>query len=598
MHRRSSRFPLSSVLLLIAGAWIAVPAQAATFSLTASTEEPAAHFYHVALRCTGLTDSSIDFKLPVWTPGYYRVMDYAKNVVNFKAEDDGGRELAWVKTTKNAWRVERGGASTVTIRYDVYAFTNFVAESYLDATRGYIVPAGVFMHAAGHLKDPVTLAVKMPSGWANIGTGLDPGSGPATFTAPDFDILYDCPILLGVHETGKFEVNGIRHDLAIENVPPEIDRLRMAADLKKIVEAGSRIIGDIPYTHYSFLLMGNGAGGIEHLNSQASMFNGKSLATEDGYRNWLSFISHEYFHHYNVKRIRPIALGPFDYDRENYTNMLWVSEGFTLYYEDLVLVRAGLMTREQFLARLSSHIGQYENSPGHMFQSAVEASFDTWIKAMNRGEYFENTTISYYDKGGVLGALLDLKIRHETANRKSLDDVMRALYRDYYKERNRGFTDAEFRKVCESVAGGSLAEIFEYASSVKEIDYAKYFAYVGLEVDLGTHKNSRAFLGATVRDQDGNAVIVSVRIHSPAQQAGLSAQDQIIAINGRRMAAAKEISDMIAAYKPGSKATVLFSRRGKVSETEVTLGEDAERGFKLVRNGTASALFEDWLRAQ
>ena len=313
--------------------------------------------------------------MPVWMPGYYRIMDYSKNVVNFKAADGAGRPLGWTKINKNTWRVEAAGAPQVVMSYDVYAFTRFVGDNYLDDQRGYFVGPGMYLYAPGMIGRPATVHIRLPAGWSSVANGLDPVPGqPGTFFAGDFDLLYDCPTLLGNQEHFQFEVNGIPHSIVAEDVPADLDRSKIAADLKKIVEAATAMMGEIPYKHYTFLLMGRGAGGVEHLTSAAMLFNGDSLNSGDGYRRWLSFAAHEYFHTYNVKRIRPIALGPFDYDRENFTTMLWEAEGFTSYYQDLLVERAGLTTPAQYLATLTANIAAYENSPGHLFgvRGAVE----------------------------------------------------------------------------------------------------------------------------------------------------------------------------------------------------------------------------------
>jgi predicted metalloprotease with PDZ domain len=586
------------LFLLVAGTAFSQPPEG-TMAITLSMEHPATHYYHVVFRTEGLKGDAQDFKLPAWTPGYYRIMDYSKNLVNFRASDGAGHALAWSKTAKNTWHIASHNAESITVSYDVYAFNPFVAESFLDDTRGYITPASIFLHVAGRIQHPVTLDIQPYAGWSKVSIGLDPMEGrPNTFSAPDFDLLYDCPILMGNQEVRGFEVQGVPHALVFENVP-NVDHAKITADLKRMVEAAVGIIGEIPYRHYTFLAMGVGGGGIEHLTSTAMMFNGTTLSDPAGYSRWLSFVAHEYFHTYNVKRIRPIALGPFDYDKENYTDMLWVSEGFTVYYEDLILVRAGLMTRDQYFERVQKNIQHYENSPGHLLQSAAEASFDTWIKGMNRGEYFSNTTISYYDKGAALGLLLDLKIRNETQNRRSLDDVMRALYQKYYKERKRGFTDEEFREECDSAAGVPLTEVFEYATTVADIDYRKYFAYGGLEIDVDPVAQAGAFLGADTQFQDGNLVISSVEGDSPAQRGGLMAQDQILALNGTRVNV-KSLDETLKLKKAGDKIRVLLSRRGTIRELDVVLGQKMERNFQVKAKANPSAIqaaiLEDWLR--
>lgn len=571
-----------------------------TMAFTVSMEDPHTHYYHVVLRCEGFTEKSQDFKLPAWTPGFYRIMDYAKNVLNFKAEDDAGNPLDWAKTMKNTWRVKSGREDTLIVRYDVYAFSRSVADSYLDDARAFICPTGVFMHAEGHLGQPVSVSFIPHDASHIISTGLDPVAGkPDTFTAPDFDILYDCPVLIGSQEILPFDVQGIPHKIAIENLG-DFDKERFAGDIQKVCESAIRLIGEIPFRHYTFIMMEIGGGGLEHLNSMAVFYNPSGWEDSTGYKRWLAFIAHEYYHLYNVKRIRPMALGPFDYERENYTNMLWVSEGFSVYYEYLILRRAGFLTREEFFDRIQRFISAFENRPGRLFQSASESSFDTWLKFFDRNENSANTTISYYDKGAALGLLLDLKIRHETGNRLCLDDVMRTLYFEYYKKKKRGFTDAEFRDECERAAGCPLPEIFDaYVPTVQDIDYAKYFAYAGLEIDTNYRELPGGFFGASTREQGGGLSITSVERDSPAWEGGLSARDEILSVDGKK-ATGKSLQDALGLKKPGDSLRIVVSRRGQRREIEVVLSKKTERSFQIKPmsdpNPLQLKIFDDWLR--
>jgi predicted metalloprotease with PDZ domain len=574
--------------------------QKETMAFTVSMEQPHTHYYHVVFRCEGLKGETQDFKMPVWTPGYYWIMDYAKNVLNFQAADETGSPLEWRKTSKNTWRVKSEKTGSLIVSYDVYAFNRSVADSYLDDRRAFICPAGVFMHVAGQIEHPVTVTFRPNRNLHIISTGLDPvADRPNTFFASDFDILYDCPILIGNQEILGFNIRGIPHIIAVENLGT-FDREKFIADIKRVAEGAIKIIGEIPYKHYTFIMMDRGGGGLEHLNSMAVFSNASSWDNPRGYKGWLSFIAHEFFHLYNVKRIRAVALGPFDYDKENYTNMLWVSEGFTVYYEYLILKRAGMLSLEDCLQMVQRYIAGYENRPGHLFQSAAESSFDTWMKFFSRDENSANTTISYYDKGAALGLLLDFKIRHETKNKKSLDDVMRALYAKYYKEKNRGFTDQEFRMECERAAGCSLSEIFDvYVSTTKGIDYPKYFAYAGLEIDTAPKELPGAFFGAETRGQEGSLVISRVEWDSPAQHGGLSARDEILALDGIRVTE-RTLDQVLDSKKQGDTLRVLISRRNAIQEVEVTLGKKTERSFDIrpVENPDRlqSAILEDWLK--
>jgi predicted metalloprotease with PDZ domain len=280
--------------------------------------------------------------------------------------------------------------------------------------------------------------------------------------------------------------------------------------------------------------------------------------------------------------------------------MLWVSEGISVYYQSLILVRAGFLNREEYFERVGRFIRGFEDRPGRRLQSAAEASFDTWMKFFSRDENSTNTTISYYDKGAALGLLLDLKIRHESENRMSLDDVMRALYRTYYRDEQRGFTDSEFREECERAAGCALPEIFDvYVDTTADIDYPKYFAYAGLEIDVKPKEQAGAYLGATVEEQGGRLRVASVEWDSPAQEGGLSAFDEIIALDGRR-ADARMLERTLAARRPGDSLRILVSRRGRVRELDVVLGKKSRRSFDIRPvadpDSLQSAILEDWLR--
>lgn len=568
---------------------------AVTTNFTVSMPQPANHLFHVTMRCEGLRGEFHDFNMPAWAPGYYRILDFQKNVRNFSAADGGGRALRFEKNTKNSWRVVTSGSTSVILTYDVLGTVSFPVQNFLNETRALLSPPGLFVYEPGQLGRPVTVALEPPSGWKSVATGLDRVPGrPNTFSAADFDVLFDSPILMGNQELLLFTVDGVPHDVAVENVAAAVDRPRMLADLKRMVETATRLMGEVPYTHYTFLMIGTGNGGVEHLNSASILFNGNSLGTPEGYLRWLSYVAHEYFHNFNVKRVRPIALGPFDYETENQTNMLWVSEGLSVYYQDLLLVRAGLMTRDQYLEKMAGAIARFENATGHRYQSATESSWTTWGTSGVGGD--RNTTISYYDNGGMLGAMLDLAIRTGSNNRKSLDDAMRGLYQTYYKTKKRGFSDSEFREECERAASGPLDEVFSYASTTKEADYSKYFALAGLEMKVKVEDAPGAYLGANVQTRDGKLAVTSVDAGSPAEAAGMRVEDWITQIDGAA-ASVKALSAALAAKMPGDKLKLNGSR-----DIEVTLGKNAKKSWSIVPAPGAGELqneiLKHWLRGE
>jgi len=502
-----------------------------------SMDDAVNHNFRVTMTIDGVSADTLVLKMPVWTPGYYWIQNYPKNLSRLEIRDAAGRECHFLKSSKNIWKVATGGAGSLTASWIVYGNSHSVADAFIDTTHAFIVPAALFLYPEDAIKSPSRVTLDLYPGWTTVSTGLEPVTGsdglepvttaagrekainstgnkpvtnaagnvkatttvrkpvtadsgvaPAqrleqTFSASCYDVLFDSPVLAGNQEVMTFTVNTVPHHIAVLN-PGSYDREALKRDYARVVESAVSIIGEMPYSHYTFLIMGQGMGGLEHLNSMA-VFTGREdgdiyPADRRSFRGWMEFIAHEFFHLYNIKTIRPIALGPFDYDRENYTNMLWVSEGFTVYYENIIMNRAGFMTRDEMLESLSRSISAYESIPGSRVQSATLSSFDTWINFFSFSENSQNTTISYYDKGCGLGLLLDLKIRQSSGNSKSLDDVMRTLYYDYHKKLGRGFTDGEFRAECEKAAGTDLGELFGWASSTVRPDYDRYLDYAGL----------------------------------------------------------------------------------------------------------------------
>jgi predicted metalloprotease with PDZ domain len=589
-------------------------------AFSVSMRNPSAHIFHVRMRAEGLHAPLEDFQMPQWSTGYYGILNLSRYVSNFHAADGAGHALVWDKTARNTWRVVTGNSAAILLEYDVFGATRFSASNYLGEDRAFLSPAGLFVHPAGVLDVPVMLELEVPSTWPHISTGLDPVNGkPSTFSAPNFDVLYDCPILIGAQEILRFDVRGVPHYIALENIPAAVPRPQMAADLNAIVTAATNIFGEVPYRHYTFLMMGRGGGGIEHSNSSANQFDGASLVTPEGYLRWLSFISHEYFHNFNVKRIRPLALGPFDYDQENLTDLLWVSEGLSVYYEDLLLVRAGLMTRQQYLDKLAAAIGNFENAPGRNYQSATESSLNTWNSGSGvAGD--RNTTISYYNNGAMLGAMLELNIRAASGNRHSLDDVMRGLYRKYYLAQKRGFTAAEFRAECETAAGAPLGEVFDYASTSRQVNYERQFKLAGLRLDLTSKPADGGYIGLHTSTREvppselppsgagrgavrGGApvsrlIVTDAAPGSPAANAGLETGDVVLSVDAAP-ASASVLQKTIESNPANIRLRIV--RLGQEREVTVLVAPDVKRSYRFSEQpepGIKQSILEAWLRRE
>ncbi len=443
-------------------------------TFTVAMPRPHTHLFDVDIGIKRTTAGPQEERLvmPVWTPGSYLVREFGRHVQDFAVKDAAGQPLKWEKTDKHAWRVVTNGARDWHATYRVYANELSVRTSELNSAHAFWNNANLLMYLDGFLQSPATVRVLAPDVW-KVATGLPIVPGQKnTFRAENFDLLYDSPFEVSNFKTLVFNVKGIPHRIVIDgegNYDPE----RMRRDVQKLVETQVETMGgEIPYRDYTFILhlRANAGGGLEHANSTALGYPRFAFKTERGdrttsaapnttdtpqrdYRGFLSLVSHEFFHLWNVKRIRPDALGPFDYTKENYTKLLWVAEGITDYYADLLLRRAGLITEGEFLAATARSIQNLQNTPGRQVQSVEESSFDTWIKYYRQDENSINSQISYYDKGAILGLLLDLELRKRTNGGKSLDDVMRYLYTEFFKK-NRNYGPGDFQKASELVAEG------------------------------------------------------------------------------------------------------------------------------------------------
>lgn len=486
---------------------------------TVSMPQAAKGKFHISLDAAGFNQDSVVLKMPNWMPGYYQLMNYANTVDSFVAQSINGTPLTVRKTNNNTWVILNKKNSPFRVTYQIQTKRKFVANSFIDSAHAYIVPANHFMYVASMLQLPVQVKINSADQprFKKIATGLELVKGKTNvFTAPNFDILYDCPILVGdLHELPAFKVRGVPHRFIGYNMG-SFDEVLFMNTLQKAIEQGVNIIDHIPFKEYTFIGIGPGRGGIEHLNNTTVSFSGNELKTPADINRIMNFLSHEYFHHYNVKRIRPVELGPFDYDKGSKTTQLWISEGLSVYFEYLMVKRAKIVDRTMFLNNIANNITAHENNPGKAHQSLLQASYNTWSDGpFGTSGADKNKAISYYNKGPIVGMLLDLAIRNASNNQFSLDHVMRLMYKTYYQQLQRGFTDAEFQAACEQMAGKSLANEFEYISTTKELDYQKYLGFAGLtltsaEVEKGGQKKLQYKIGVLPSlNQDQLAILNS-----------------------------------------------------------------------------------------
>jgi predicted metalloprotease with PDZ domain len=595
------RFLLVVCTLVVTGIFPAVFAQQVRYTLGMS--KPETHYFEVEMELSDFKSSTIDLKMPVWAPGSYLVREFASKVNLVRAKDAKGNALEVNKVDKNTWRIQTNKATKVVVNYEVYAFELTVRTSFLDLTHGYVNGTSVFMYVDQFKHLPGKLTVIPHSTFKKVATSLSreteglAADNAHFFAFTDYDELADCPLEIGNHLEFTFTASGIPHHVAMYG-EGNFDVEKLKYDMAKIVESCTNVFGQNPNKAYWFIIHNttSGGGGLEHTTSTTLNVN-RWTYVGSNYLSFLSLVAHEYFHLWNVKRIRPIELGPFDYDKENYTSMLWVMEGFTSYYDELILRRAGYYSEDEYLNTLFSTINSVENQPGTRVQPVAHSSFDAWIKAYRPNENSFNSTISYYSKGQVLAALFDAMIVANSNGKKSLDDLMRRLYDEYFVRLKRGFTESEFKKELETITGSKLDDFYtNYINGTEVIDYDGIFSTVGLNVrNTG---RPEAFFGASVSEEQGKLLVKRVVTGSAAEVSGLSVNDEIVAFNGYRVGQ-NRFNDYLSGLVKGEKFTLLVARDEILREIKAVMGEQTKSVYRpvLSDNGKLSALRKFWLRA-
>jgi predicted metalloprotease with PDZ domain len=570
---------------------------------TIAMPAPHSHLFHVTVEVDAIAGPTLELVLPAWTPGSYMVREYARHVQAFSARAEGAGELAWRKTAKDAWQVETGGARRVSASYQVYANELTVRTSHLDGSHGYFNGASVFMYAPGRADEPLRLEVEAPQGWL-VTTGLEPapGGAGASFLAENYDQLVDSPVECGTHRLLRFAVDGIPHQIAIWGRGNE-DEARLLADTRRIVEAQRAFFGGLPYSHYTFILHltdGRG-GGLEHCNSVTNLVDRWTFRPERSYERYLSLTSHELFHVWNVKRLRPAPLGPFDYRRENYSRLLWLMEGGTSYYDDLLLARAGLLKPERYLEKLAGKIVALQGQPGRLLQSVEQSSFDAWIKLYRPDENSANSSISYYLKGSLVCMLLDMEIRRQSDGARSLDELLRLLFARYPIEGPGIPEDGAVLAALDELLGGK-AEAFRrffarYLAGTEELDYARGLAVVGLE-PRWSRSGPEAWLGLNLKRQGERTLVAAARADGPAYAAGVYADDELLALDGWRVNE-ERLSARLDERSPGETVRLTLFRGDALLELPVTLAVAPNDALALAPiaepSAAQQAAYREWL---
>lgn len=560
-------------------------------------KKTAAHLFEVTLTVADTDPAGQRFMLPVWIPGSYMIREFARNIVTLQAFNAAGRKVAIDKIDKHAWQAAPV-EGPLTLRYEVYAWDLSVRAAHLDDSIGFFNATSVFLAVEGQSGARCVIDIQPPEGGAyrnwRVATALREARGTkrygfGTYEADSYDELADHPVTLGEFALGSFSAHGVKHDIVISGRVVNLDMNRLQADLKRVCEAQIALFEPrtkrAPMDRYVFmtLAVGDGYGGLEHRASTALICNRTDLPVQgrpdlsDGYRTYLGLCSHEYFHTWNVKRIKPATFAPYDLSQENYTTLLWLFEGFTSYYDDLMLVRSGLITAGDYFSLLGKTIGGVLRGAGRFKQSVAQSSFDAWVKYYRADENAPNAIVSYYQKGSLVALAFDLSIRAQTDNRKSLDDVMRLLWqrygRDFYHGNARGIREEDVEALFAEATGADLRALFrDGVRGTRDLPLDALLEPFGIALAPDLPGNGAALkptLGVRVR---GGAECALAVVHEggAAQKAGLSAGDVLVAIDGLRVTGSN-LDSLLSRYLPGAKVEIHAFRRDELRRTELKL---------------------------
>ncbi len=565
-----------------------IPARGVSVDYVLTIKNPMSHLYDVEIQIKGIRESSVSVSMPAWSPGIYRIENYARNVQDFRAVNARNQPLNWEQTDKQTWRIAKQTADDFNVHYQV--FSTLLTDQMAD-----VAPPSIFMYVAGQKHVPCSVKYNTPGGW-KVYTGLERRGD--RYYASDYDIFLDAPAFIGSEfKLLEFETGGARHHLVFSKPNISMSGAQVAADIQDVVETAMAIFGKLPYKEYVFLfkVQPQAANSVEHLNSARITVGENDFVTQSSYRQVLSTVAHEFFHLWNVKRIRPAVLGPFDYAREVHTRLLWISEGITNYYADLLLTRAGIDLPAEYFGRLGALIDSMEHAPGRRMMSAEEASWNAWLRSDNA----ENTSISYYVKGELIGLLLDVEIRARTKNQKSLDDVMRYLM-ETYATKGIGFPEDGFLKAVETVAGSDFHEFYHtVAQSHEQLDYNRYLRQAGLTVEVSLQPAS-IYLGIEFEQGESNSVrIRRVVANSPAERAKLDAGDLLIAMNDERLTF-ENFRSRLHSHTIGETIKLTVVRGQRLLTTNIVPVEFQEERWQLNENPRPAPeqvqLKKAWLR--
>jgi predicted metalloprotease with PDZ domain len=565
---------------------------------TVAMSQPTSHLFEVTLTVASWQQGKLDLKMPVWTPGSYLVREYARHLQGFSATANG-QPIRWQKQAKNHWQLQTPQAIEqpidITVQYKIFANELTVRTNHLDRSHGYFNGAALFCFIPGRQAEPIMVTILPPPDW-QVATPLPLAAtnlaAKNTYEALNFDILVDSPFEIGQHTSHPFEVMGKPHQYVIWGEHHNVDVPQLLQDTAAIIKVEAELFGGLPYERYMFLLHlpPQGFGGLEHRDSCSLIYSRRGWHDRVKYEDFLQLVAHEFFHLWNIKRLRPAALTVFDYEAENYTPSLWFSEGTTSYYDLLIPFRAKIYNAKTYLKNLSKEITRYLTTPGRWVQPLSESSFDAWIKLYRPDANTPNSQMSYYLKGEMVTLLLDLAIRIKHQNQKSFDDVLRSLWESHGQSET-GFTPDQLQDTITAIAGFDLTDFFaRYIDGLDALPFDEYLAGFGLRLASNNDENSQPpFFGVTLTASQGKAIVKFVVAGSPAEQAGIDVGDELLAIDDLRIKA-EQWSERLKEYQAGDRITVTFFHQDVLSQTQVTLRSAQASQYFIVPIATPTAV--------
>jgi predicted metalloprotease with PDZ domain len=565
--------------------------------------EPSTHYFEVGITFENLpkTDKTLSLILPVWRPGRYLIFDFASGIQEFSAYNSTGKKLEWKKTDKTTWLIQKKGQTKVSVKYRVFANEFANRTRGLDEMHGFVNGTAVFMYSPRYRNLPVNLKVEPYGSW-HVTTGLESvKNNSLRFTAPSYDYLSDCPLEIGTQNDFDFDIEGRKHIISFFG-DANYDKEKLINDFTAIIRKNYEFWGSVPYEKYVFIVhcTPSSGGGTEHINSTVVGVRPEAFNTAAGYESFLKLISHEFFHTWNVKQLKPKGITPYDFTKENYTSELWIAEGGTSYYDGLMLVRTGQMKVEDFYGEITRGIEDERRRPGNRIQSVAESSFDAWVKFWRRTPNAYESESDYYAKGSYVCLVLDLDIRNSSKNKYSLDDVFKAMFNRFPLDK-KGYDNDDFRRVSEEFAGKNLGKFFDdYVTGSKPIDWERYLSYAGLE--LGSNESTYTPVVGLVTSKKGDKIVIDdVIAGSSSEKAGLLQGDEIIAYNGLRLNyeyMERRIKELVS----GDSVKLTIFRTDKLMEFTLILQERKLANYSLEKAAKPTvmqkAIYEKWLEAK